>query len=96
MNQLLRRCGSLLLAAAVLIGPAAASASACPFCGEANATDQNRSDAYQLSILFMLAMPALIFSGFAYGFYRLNRSAAATQEASEGVEMNESRLTVES
>ena len=77
-----RRIGAVVLVLVLLIGPAATSAFACPFCGEANATDQKRSDAYQLSILFMLAMPALIFSGFAYGFYRLSRGAAHVTEAS--------------
>jgi hypothetical protein len=83
MQRSLRILKSILLAAFVLLGPAVSSAWACPFCGEANATDQNRSNAYQLSILFMLAMPALIFSGFAIGFYRLSRKAAAMQQAAE-------------
>lgn len=72
-----------LLVAALFFGPAAAQAIACPFCGEANATDQARSDAYQLSILFMLAMPALVFSGFAFAFYRLNKAAATASAAAQ-------------
>lgn len=79
-----RRLICLLLAIVLLAGPAAASAWACPFCGEANATDQARSDAYQLSILFMLAVPALVFGGFAYGFYRLSRRIPTTG-AAEGL-----------
>lgn len=83
----LKLLAPLVVAASLFFGHAA-RAFACPFCGEANATDQARSDAYELSILFMLAMPALVFSGFAFAFYRLNKSAAAANAAAQAAAEN--------
>lgn len=73
-NRLLR---SLALAAALCFGPVANSAFACPFCGEANAVDDNRSAAFELSILFMLGMPVTLAGAFGYGFYRLYKKSLA-------------------
>lgn len=64
-----------LLSAAALFGPAIHSAQACPMCAEANKVDKNRPKAYMYSILFMLSMPALVFTGFGIGFYRLHRKS---------------------
>ncbi|REJ90203.1 MAG: hypothetical protein DWQ34_17725 [Planctomycetota bacterium] len=72
----------LLLISAILVGsigfvPSMPTASACPMCQVANeegtgSAEQNaRPRAYMYSILFMLAMPATLFSGFSFGFYRL-------------------------
>lgn len=54
---------------------------ACPGCKNANETDNLRPRAYMYSILFMLGMPATVFSGFGIAFYRLSRRAALEQEA---------------
>jgi hypothetical protein len=34
---------------------------------------EQRARAYMYSILFMLAMPATVFTGFSIGFYRLSK-----------------------
>lgn len=62
------------------------SAAACPMCKIANESDDRRPRAYMYSILFMLAMPATVFTGFGISFYRLARKAqdaAARQEADQ-------------
>lgn len=72
----------LILTAAIVLGafafaPNAPTAQACPMCqvaneeGEGSAEQNARPRAYMYSILFMLAMPATVFSSFSYGFYRL-------------------------
>lgn len=48
-------------------------ASACPMCKAAAEQDKNQPKAYMYSILFMLAMPAVIFGSFGYGLYRMNQ-----------------------
>ena len=48
-------------------------ATACPSCKNANETDSRRPTAYMYSILFMLGMPATIFSCFGIAFYRMSR-----------------------
>ena len=42
-------------------------------CKAANETDDNLPRAYMYSILFMLAIPATLFTGFGIGIYRLNK-----------------------
>ena len=55
-----------------------APALACPMCRSANESAEDpRPKAYMYSILFMLAMPAMLFTGFSVGFYRLSRHIAA-------------------
>ena len=51
-------------------------------CKAANETSSALPKAYMTSILFMLAMPATIVTGFGFGFYRLSRQfpAAPTDE----------------
>ena len=72
----------LILTAAIVFGafafaPNAPTVEACPMCqvaneeGEGSAQENARPRAYMYSILFMLAMPATVFSSFSYGFYRL-------------------------
>lgn len=72
----MRRLLSLLLIA-FLAGTTALSipqaASACPMCKTANEQDEKRPKAYMYSILFMLAMPAIIFGSFGYGLYVMNK-----------------------
>ena len=52
---------------------------ACPLCAQANETDENRPKAYMYSILFMMSMPAVIFTGFSVGLYRLHKKHAAQE-----------------
>lgn len=71
---------ALLIITAVSFGPAISTARACPMCAEANKADKNRPKAYMYSIIFMISMPALIFTGFGVGLYRLHRKHAALHE----------------
>ena len=64
-----------LLSLAALSGPLSVPAAACPMCKAANESEPNRPKAYRYSILFMLSMPAVVFTGFGIGFYRLSRRA---------------------
>lgn len=57
------------------------TASACPGCKTANETEERRPKAYMYSILFMLGMPAMVFTGFSVAFYRMSKKAAAAQLA---------------
>lgn len=75
-----------LLMAICLLGLMAApavmpTAAACPMCQAANesAGDQ-RPRAYMISILFMLAMPATVLTGFGIGFYRLSKKSNTPTE----------------
>ncbi len=54
--------------------------SACPGCKTANETDSRRPTAYMYSILFMLGMPATVFSCFGIAFYRMSRREMLAQE----------------
>ncbi len=67
---------ALLFGAFLVLGPTTTPAKACPMCAEANKQDDNRPTAYMYSILFMMAMPAVIFTGFGIGLYRLQRKHA--------------------
>lgn len=70
---------AVLLSSAAMFGPAITSANACPMCAEANKVDKNRPKAYMYSIIFMISMPAIIFTGFGIGFYRLHRKHQADE-----------------
>ena len=50
-------------------------AMACPNCKFANESESNRPKAYMYSILFMIGMPATIFTGFGVSFYRMTKKA---------------------
>lgn len=63
--------GLVLVIAGFLAAPA--TAGACPMCKNANETDDHRPRAYMISILFMLAVPATIFTGLSVGLYRLSK-----------------------
>lgn len=67
---------SFIALAVLLAGPATESAQACPNCKESLSTDDSLPRAYQYSIIFMLTVPATIFTGFGYGFYRLSQRSA--------------------
>ena len=67
------RLAALILVGLLLIGPMVDAAWACPMCKEATETDSRLPQAYMFSILFMLAVPASIFTGFGIGFYRLSK-----------------------
>lgn len=62
-----------LLWGAVSFGAFVEPAQACPLCKNANETEPDLPRAYMYSILFMLAMPATVLTGFGVGFYRLSR-----------------------
>ena len=76
-----------LLAALVLgcaLAASPAPVQACPMCKTAleDTEDQDpaleaRPKAYMYSILFMLSMPATLFSAFGIAFYRLSKKQAA-------------------
>ena len=78
----------LIVAATVLlvVGAFPVSSSpvhACPNCKNANESYPNRPTAYMYSILFMIGMPATIFTGFSLGFYRMVRNAQKQAEPAE-------------
>ncbi len=62
-----------LLLGAFFVGPLVGKAEACPMCRAANESDEALPRAYMYSILFMLAVPATLFTGFSIGFYRLSK-----------------------
>jgi hypothetical protein len=69
----------LLLIAICLFGLLSAPATmdtamACPMCQAAkDSAGEQVASAYRYSILFMLAMPATVLTGFSIGFYRLSK-----------------------
>ena len=72
----------IMLASLLIWGAGmASSAPACPMCKQANEANSARPRAYMYSILFMMSMPAMIFTGFGLGVYRLTkeRDAEPTQ-----------------
>ena len=83
MRRILQKTTLILafLAAAGAFPVAQETLMACPNCKNANETDDRKPKAYMYSILFMLAMPATVFSGFAFSFYRLSKKQQAMQAA---------------
>lgn len=71
---------------AIVLCLSSSSALACPNCKLGNETESNRPRAYMYSILFMIGMPATIFTGFGISFYRMVRQAnlQADQNADGG------------
>ena len=69
-------------------------ASACPMCQEANETDvstgetNHRPRAYMYSILFMLAVPATLFTGFSVSFYRLSKQSQSSADDQSSASSN--------
>ncbi len=70
-------------------------AMACPNCKFANETEDSRPRAYMYSILFMIGMPATIFTGFGISFYRMSKKAqlAAELEVSGQADTDQTNLT---
>lgn len=54
---------------------------ACPNCKAGNETDPLKPKAYMYSILFMIGMPATIFTGFSLSFWRMTKKAQREQLA---------------
>ena len=87
----MRRLLHILILFFVLSGSfgTATVASACPNCKLANETESSRPRAYMYSILFMIGMPATIFTGFGVSFYRMVKKAQldaddASEESAPG------------
>lgn len=80
MKQLLQKS---LVAGALALVLSSSSAMACPNCKFANETESARPRAYMYSILFMIGMPATIFTGFGISFYRMTRNAQRAAEQQE-------------
>ena len=71
---------SVLFVAMGVIGLVSASAEACPMCNQSIANESALPRAYMFSILFMLAMPATVFTGFGLyiaGQFRSHKAAQA-------------------
>ncbi len=94
MRQLIRRRLRTITLFVALAGAFGVSseAMACPNCKFANETESSRPRAYMYSILFMIGMPATIFTGFGLSFYRMTKKAqlAADLQESETAEIPES------
>lgn len=60
---------------AIVLSVGSGSALACPNCKLGNETESGRPRAYMYSILFMIGMPATIFTGFGISFYRMVKQA---------------------
>ena len=76
----------LLLALALVVGtwgfsPAVPEAAACPMCKAGLDSDNARTRAYMVSILFMLSVPICLFSGLGYGLWRLGRQESERLQA---------------
>jgi hypothetical protein len=80
MHRLLRSI-VMAMAFAVCVAAVSDTARACPMCKTANEQDDAKPRAYMYSILFMLSMPAMMFSGFGIAFYRLSRKSQQQQLA---------------
>ena len=74
---------SVMLGLVLLGGVTVNSVEACPLCKNATETDDKKPQAYMYSILFMLAVPATVFTGFGIGFYRLSRKMPQSEELME-------------
>ncbi len=70
-------------------GTLTSEAQACPGCKNANETESLRPRAYMYSILFMLGMPATVFTGFGIAFYRMSRRSMQEQLAQMNLEVAE-------
>lgn len=60
-------------AAALVFSPEDQTAYACPMCKASTENEDHRPQAYMYSILFMLFVPATIFSGLGFGLYKMAR-----------------------
>jgi len=76
----LMRIVMMTLAMLSASGLVSSEVQACPGCKNANETDSLRPRAYMYSILFMLGMPATVFTGFGIAFYRMSRRSMLEQQ----------------
>ena len=77
----------LLLIAAITLLAGSTTAWGCPFCKEAlGSSGGDLVSGFFYSILFMLSMPVLIFTGMGTYFYILVRRARAAQTASSAIQ----------
>ncbi len=74
---------SLIVGMFLLGGISVNTAQACPMCKNATETDDRRPQAYMYSILFMIAVPATVFTGFGVSFYRLSKQMPQSEELLE-------------
>lgn len=79
MKKLIR-IALMTLAVTMASGVMSSESQACPGCKNANETDSLRPRAYMYSILFMLGMPATVFTGFGIAFYRMSRRSMLEQQ----------------
>ena len=79
MKKLIR-IALMTLAVTMGSGVMSSESQACPGCKNANETDSLRPRAYMYSILFMLGMPATVFTGFGIAFYRMSRRSMLEQQ----------------
>ena len=78
-----------LVAGSWSLSPAVPVARACPMCKAGLDDNDAKPRAYAASILFMLSVPACLFSSLGFGLWRLNRQEwdrleAADQDRWEG------------
>ena len=81
MISIIRRL-VLALAVVIAIGAVPIGESqilACPNCKAANEPASLKPRAYMYSILFMIGMPAMIFTGFSVSFWQMSRKAQLEQ-----------------
>lgn len=69
------------LLAAALIAAWPQLAFACPMCAETVSADAHLPKAFMWSILFMLAMPAVVLGGFGFAVFRVIRQRDAGRNA---------------
>lgn len=80
-SKLLRTVAVLLIAGLVVGGGLVDTAEACPLCKNVAEEDSAQAKAYMYSILFMLAVPGMIFGGLTAGLIRLGlKEAEAMKE----------------
>jgi len=82
-SKLIRIAAVLLFAGLLTGGGLVDSAEACPLCKAAAEEDSNQAKAYMYSILFMLAVPGMIFGGLTAGLIRLGLKEAKVMKEFE-------------
>lgn len=89
----------VLVLAAVL--SCVSTANACPMCktatqdsalAEADPNAALQPQAYAASIMFMLAVPAAIFSTLGYGLYRMSQAEGRQLEQTNGIDRQAEKL----
>jgi hypothetical protein len=79
-----KRLFSIVCVAICALWLLAASAQACPMCNQSIAEEDLLPHAYMYSILFMLAMPTVVFTGIGSVIYlQVRKRSAAEPSTSE-------------